>query len=182
MMKNSELVLLLCVLLGLVLIFVGASCTLSCPGDNKTEGFVRTPLKNACGFVRSPVDYAYSEGVTAKDNPHYIADPSNSLQPLEQGPIDFHRDNRALAQGSLFSQYENDYRGATTTSIPVFDNDAKTRATLTRVGDVEASRNLNQIPTFRNVLFEEIPMSENSVYEQMYGGNMFHILSQNPGD
>lgn len=60
----------------------------------------------------TPVDYAMKPNGW-QTNPHYIADPSSHLQPLNYGPVDLYHDQRRLNayDGLLFEQYRSDWTG-----------------------------------------------------------------------
>ena len=148
---SGTAVILVLVLVGLIL-FVVAGCNVKC--GKTSEGFTRTPLTvdNSARFVRTPVDFAMeisdncgcpSSGGWQK-NPHWMAYPGDEAQPLEDGPIDFYKDERKLAEGRLFEEFGDNYVGGT--GEPYIVNDSKTRSLLVEVGDLTTRRVLDNIP------------------------------------
>jgi hypothetical protein len=117
----------------------------------KSEGYTRTPLSTdtSAYFVRTPVDYGnqippMSKGKLAwQTNPHWMAFPGDEEQPLEYGPIDFYKDERKLANGSLFEEFGNNYVGGTGT--PYVPNDEKTRSLLVEMGEMNPRRLLDSV-------------------------------------
>lgn len=117
--------------------------------NKKRDGFTRTCLTadTNCQFVRSHVDYAYKDQTeipTKKgmDFPHFMANPSDKLQPLDEGKIDLIKDERKLNnQDLLWKQYEHTWKGCGN-GKPYIVNDEKTRFSLAEVGDIWAWRQL----------------------------------------
>jgi hypothetical protein len=146
--SNASVVLIV-VLVALGLFLLGG-CRIGC-GKN-SENYTRTPLSGdtTAHFVRTPVDYAprYSDAIFGpaawQKNPHWKANPRDERQPLGFGPIDFYADERKLADGTLYQEFDNNYVGGT--GEPFIPNDQKTRSLLVEVGDIGPRRVLDNVP------------------------------------
>lgn len=168
------------------------------------EKFTRTPLSACagCKFVRSPVDYAYvptderlHPGPVNADgphsNPHWMANPKDRLQPLENGGnIDFYRDERKLGTPKMWEQYSNNWvDGNKRTYI---ENDNKTRTLLREVGDEGARRILDSTPSARHVisppgsppLLTDLVLAPGSEYPERYPkyGGVNYFVNDQLGD
>lgn len=170
------------VILILVLLFVVAGCRLTCNNKPDVEGYERSCLAGDCyGLQRTPVDFAFKHPNGWQQNPHYITDPSNEHQPLDYGPIDFHKDTRRLNanDGVLFQQYRNDWKGCGKGLVSL-RNDEKNRFDLTNVGD-QGMRNIldNQYtPAFGEKLckYNERTFDKpNPHYDKIYGGHEYLV-------
>jgi hypothetical protein len=120
----------------------------------KKEGFERTCMTAAgnCTFVRTPVDYVYRTSTEVptkigRDYPHYVGNPTDKAQPLEDGYIDLEKDMRKLENPELlWKQYGNDWTGCGN-GKPYIVNDEKTRSQLADTGDIWATRQLYAMRT-----------------------------------
>lgn len=134
----------------LLLLFIFGGCKTGC---GKKDHFTRTCL-NAdvhCNFVRSPVDFAYpadKSEIPAHQGmlfPHWLANISDKIQPLEGGPIDLIRDEQLLQdQDLLWKQYGNEWKGCGDGKRYIV-NDDRTRSGLTDIGDLQEVRELNHM-------------------------------------
>ena len=154
-------------------------------GGSCKDNFTRTPLSSCtnCRFVRSHVDYAYDD----HSNPHWMANPKDTRQPLEDGPIDFYADERKLDNGALFKQYENNWVDGT--RKPYIVNDNKTRTLLREVGDEGARRVLDSTPSAMHTrspagtapLYTDLMLAPGDPYpadHPEYGGTGYFVNDQ----
>lgn len=173
-----------------ILVVVG----LLCVGDvlkRRNEQFTRTCLTadTNCKFVRQQVDYVSQEDQglkrTPTQDPHYMADPTDKAQRLQQGHIDLIKDETRLINGSLWKQYENDYKGSGNNQAYIV-NDDKTRWALKEVGDVWAARILEDQhlpehggpfePAHKNYALTDMDMIEPDQFDQLYGGTWLNNM------
>jgi hypothetical protein len=174
----------------IVLVVVG----LLCVGDvlkRRNEQFTRTCLTadTNCKFVRQQVDYVSQEDQglkrTPTQDPHYMADPTDKAQRLQQGHIDLIKDETRLINGSLWKQYGNDYKGSGNDQAYIV-NDDKTRWALKEVGDVWAARILEDQhlpehggpfePAHKNYALTDMDMIEPDQFDQLYGGTWLNNM------
>lgn len=176
--KTSAIVLGACV--GIVVVYA-AYKYMSPP---KKSNFTRTCLTadTNCQFVRSHVDYVYKENTEVPqkigmDFPHYLGDPRDKLQPLDQGNVNLIRDEEKLANPDLlWKQYEHDWQGCGN-GKPYIVNDEKTRFSLAEVGDMWAHRQLYAQKTPLHgpqgkypALTEQDAIVQDS-FDRLYGGS-----------
>ena len=163
-----------------------------CKKSNR-DNFTRTCMTadSNCRFVRSPVDYAF-ESITevpqkiGKEFPHYLGNPTDKLQPLDQGHIDLVKDEGLLwNQDRLFKQYENNWKGCGN-GKPYIVNDEKTRFSLADVGDMPLHRQLNgeHLPQHGPVGSARALTDEDMImplpFDSMYGGRWLpHAVAVN---
>jgi hypothetical protein len=150
----------------------------------KSENYIRSTLTQdtSCQFVRSPVDYAFADITPVPERhdwpyPHYLADRTDKLQPLDHGFVDLIKDENKLWQGSdIWKQYENTWAGCGK-GYPYVVNDFKTRADLASVGDEGLHRILNGLPSpahgpaGRNPALSEIDVVVVDPFDKLYGGS-----------
>lgn len=107
---------------------------------SRKEGYKRAPLGSETASVqRTPVDFQNNW----KSNPHYISEPSSKYQPLEyQSPIDFYKDERKIADGTIFKQYMGDWQGVGK-DLDNLRNDEKNRKDILDMGYTDAFRVLS---------------------------------------
>jgi len=111
---------------------------------HKDEGYIKIPLSSQALLKRTPVTFAYQgDGMTL--NPHYIADPSDRLVPLEYGGQDFYK-RYVNVKNRPTHQYGGCRKG---NCAPGLDselmNDSKTRLDMIESGDMDMHRLLNNI-------------------------------------
>lgn len=109
------------------------------------EGYNNQPLSRMNYMLRTPVTYAF-QGDGMSGNPHYRADPTDKLVPLEYGGQDFWNPGA--------HKYPPPVRKATE-----LVNDGKTRLDLVEAGDIGWFRYLSNLPV------TNAPMVGNSHYE-----------------
>ena len=81
--KQQLTIALTVVIVGIVAYYAWNNCKVDCR-KQLTEGYIRSPLSNIGELKRTPVTFAFrGDGMT--NNPHYGADPSDKLVPLEFG-------------------------------------------------------------------------------------------------
>lgn len=176
---------ILIVIAVVLVVFLLAGCKLSCKSSK--EGYKRSGLAGDCfGLQRTPVDYAMKYPHGWQRNPHYQTDPANEHQPLEFGPIDFYRDERALAAGKLYEQYNNNWGGCGK-QLMYLSNDSKNRFDLTRVGDQGARVQLDDMyntrfgkrgPSHTERSYDE----PNPFFKPIYGGPKWLVRASKLGD
>jgi len=137
-------VLILSVLLVLAFLFVWSQCTLSCK-NFQAEGYKRASLSQTGPMNRSPVTTAF-RGDGMSENPHYQADPSDRLVPLEYGGVDFYAGERRVAAGLAHRELAEDYKGRGKKATHLI-NDSKTRQDMVDAGDIGWHRLLNNMVT-----------------------------------
>jgi hypothetical protein len=123
--------------IGIVLIGVIFLVVMNGTGCKGRESYTRSDLsQDNSRFKRQPVDYYLDQ----LQNPHFMADPEQRWQPLEQGPVDLYSSERKLWNGTLFDEFLPDYGGI----LPVkyYPHDSKTRFDLIRTGDLDAERKI----------------------------------------
>jgi|WetSurMetagenome_2_1015567.scaffolds.fasta_scaffold292519_2 hypothetical protein len=153
--------------------------------NKKKNNFTRTCLTadSNCQFVRSHVDYVYKDQTeipTKKgmDFPHFMANPTDKLQPLDEGRIDLIKDERKLNnQDLLWKQYEHDWKGCGN-GKPYIVNDEKTRFSLVEVGDVWAERQLYGMDSPMHHKGNIRALTEQDAivpepFDRLYGGSNF---------
>lgn len=150
----------------------------------KSENYIRTTMTQdkSCSFNKAPVDYAFldiSEVPEKQDYvfPHYLADPTDKLQPLSHGYIDLIKDENKLWAGSdIWKQYENTWQGCGK-GYPYVVNEEITRFGLTSAGDEGLHRILNGMPSpahgpaGRNPALTEIDAVIVDPFDKLYGGS-----------
>ena len=152
----------------------------------KDEKFTRTCLTadTNCKFVRSAVDYISQDDKSGvqrmpHQNPHWIGNPTDELQPLGDGPVNLVKDEDLLwNQQKLYKQYEHDFKGCGNGKEYIV-NDDKTRFELREVGDewaaraLEAQRLPQHGPQGRNPALVDQDMIQPDGFSQLYGGSSF---------
>jgi hypothetical protein len=147
------------------------------------EGFTRTCLTadTNCRFTRLPVDYAFEDITDIPEKmgmpyPHFIANPTDKLQPLSHGRIDLIKDEKLLWHpNKLWKQYEHNWKGCGDNK-PYIVNDEKTRFSLADTGDIGIHRMLDGLisprhgPTFGNPALTEQDIIQPEPFYPMYGG------------
>lgn len=113
--------------------------------QNTEEGYNNQPLSGMNYMRRTPVTFAF-QGDGMSENPHYRADPTDKLVPLEYGGQDFWNPSAHV--------YPPPVRKATE-----LVNDGKTRLDLVEAGDMGWFRYLSNLPV------TDAPMVGNSHYE-----------------
>lgn len=155
--------------------------------SNKRDNFTRTCLTadGNCQFVRSHVDYVYKDQTEipqkiGMDFPHLMGDPTDKLQPLEEGRINLSRDELKLSNPDLlWKQYQHDWQGSGN-GKPYIVNDEKTRFSLAEVGDIWAERQLYAQttplhgPVGTQPALTEIDYVTPEPYGRLYGGDFLH--------
>lgn len=150
------------------------------------DHFTRTCITgdNTATFVRSPVDYAYEELTEIPPKvgmkfPHFLGKPTDNLQPLETSHgVDLAPDERRLDDGSLFKQYENNWKGCGN-GTPYIVNDSMTRAQITRVGAMDIRRLMDAEVTPLHVKAEVYPVLPEQAavhpdgFDRLYYGHGF---------
>ena len=182
-MEMSNMAIVLCVVLVVVVLFLVGGCSLSCKsgfgtGKGIKEGYKRSCLAGDCyGLQRTPVDYAQKYPDGWQRNPHWKTYPGDEHQPLSFGPIDFWQDMRRLNNndGVLFQQYGNNWKGCGRQLVSL-TNDSKNRFDLENIGDHGARVILDDMynPRFgpRGPNFTEQSLAEvNPYYQKIYGGS-----------
>ena len=139
MIQNRE-ILIVCIILIAAILYVWGKCSLSC---GSYEGYKRASLSQSGPMKRSPVTTAFM-GDGMSENPHYQADPSDELVPLEYGGVDLYAGQRNVAAGNAHVELDEDYagRGMGSTYLP---NDHKTRQDMVDSGDMGWHRLLNNM-------------------------------------
>ena len=153
----------------------------------KKDHFTRTCLRDSSNarFVRTPVDFAMKIGKGGwQENPHWIGNPKDRTQPLDFGPVDLFADERKLSnQDELFKQYDNNWEGCGNGKV-FASNDQKTRSLLKEVGNIGASRILDNIQTVFHGPKTGVPSETELSYcvedpypqsEKLYGGEPFYF-------
>ncbi len=178
--NSAALCIVALVLLGLLVL---GGC-----GKNKgkDEKFTRTCLTadTNCKFVRSAVDYISANDTSGVErmphqNPHWIGNPTDELQPLADGPVNLIKDEDLLwNQKKLYEQYTHDYKGCGN-GKPYIVNDDKTRWELREVGDEWAARALESQrlpqhgPPSLNPAIVDQDLVQPDGYSQLYGGSSY---------
>lgn len=131
MAEMQPMTILVVILIVVFLVLIFSKC-------NKSN-YTRTCLSDSTnclgGPLRTPVDYMS----LPRANPHFVANPWDRRQPLEQGPVDFWPDLRKLENGTLFDQYGN-YGMGCGNGQPFYPNDTKTRSLVVELGDLNIRR------------------------------------------
>jgi hypothetical protein len=127
------------------------------------------------------VDYAFNSMTDVPEKmgmpyPHYIANRTDKLQPLDHGRIDLIKDEKLLWHPNmLWKQYENDWVGCGDAK-PYIVNDEKTRFALAETGDIWLHRILDGMITPAHGPVNGAPaLTEQDIiqpepYQPMYGG------------
>lgn len=153
----------------------------------RTDFFTRTCITGdtSAAFVRSPVDYAFQDITEIPSKvgmvfPHFLGKPNDNLQPLETSHgINFTPDELKLDDGTLFTQYDNNYPGCGN-GKPYIVNDNMTRDQLTRVGDMTARRIMDAQITPLHVkanvypVYPEQDAIQPDGYARQYGPGFVH--------
>ena len=178
MQVSTTTVVIVIVLVVLALFLVGG-----CSKGGRNN-FTRTCLTadTNCKFVRTPVDYIYGPLTAVNERkcklyPHWMADITDELQPLDHGPVNLgSEEDKLWNPHKLWRQYENDWRGCGN-GRPYIMNDEKTRFSLAEVGDIWAKRILESTrspahgPIGACPALTDEDMIRPEPYEQLYGGS-----------
>jgi len=128
------------IVIAAILIFGVAAAIYS---SSKSEKYSRLALSQKGPFKRTPAPTAF-RGNGMEFNPHYQADPSDRLVPLEYGGTDFYKSQRREQQGRSFEEFCDCYQGRGDQAINMM-NDDKTRKDLVDAGDLGWNRVLTNI-------------------------------------
>ena len=176
-------------LLIIALVLLGLYILNGCSFKRQKDNFTRTPMTadTNCRFVRQHVDYAYGPDGSdipekqGKEFPHFMADVTDKLQPLEDGHVNLIRDEDKLwGEGNprLWDQYTHNFVGCGN-GKPYIVNDDKTRFALYEGGDIWATRVLEAEhlpahgPRTSIPALTDLDMSQPAPFEQEYGGAKF---------
>ena len=150
--------------------------------SRQRSGFTRTCLTADTNgmFVRTPVDYAFQDITQVpekigKEYPHWMADITDELQPLDHGPINLLRDEDKLWNPNLlWKQYEHNWRGCGNGKAYIV-NDEKTRFSLAEIGDIWLHRELDNMRTPahgpKGNAVTEMDYIRPEPFDRLYGGS-----------
>lgn len=131
------------IILGILIVcfFIWNKCSLTC---GSKEGFKQPVLSQEGDYMKqSPVDYVY-KGNGMDANPHYLADPSDRLVPLEYGGVDFYKDDRKVIDGTIFDSIGPCYMEHGDGEKYLVNN-SRTRADMIDSGDMDWYRTLSNV-------------------------------------
>jgi hypothetical protein len=158
-MGNNIALWLLVIVVVVIVLFLAMGDGGSCMGGGKHEKYTRSDLsQDNSRFKRQPVDYYTNQ----LKNPHFLSNPMQHFQPLDQGPVDLYSSERKLWNGTLFDEFDPEYTGV----MPVIfhPNDSKTRFDLSRRGNLDDERLLRNDPSSVQVHAEKATTGEMNEY------------------